>query len=107
MKANYCTTKSQVGQIARQEVAKIEHQIRVETMVQAVAAVMYVLDKNYGWKGRRLTEFIDNVNDMTEYMDNAGLKGDKGFNAYDCVIYLKKHYGIDVERKLKIRVVSE
>lgn len=61
---------------------------------QCLAMCLYTLDKRYGWKKQRLTEFTEAVKDTSKMLDTLTFRGRA--DAIDCREYVKKRYGIDL-----------
>ena len=61
---------------------------------QCLAMCLYTLDKRYGWKKQRLTEFTEAVKDTSKMLDTLTFKGRA--DAVDCREYVKDIYGIDL-----------
>ena len=62
---------------------------------QCLAMCLYTLDKRYGWKKQRLTEFTEAVKDTSKMLDTLTFKGRA--DAIDCREYVKDRYGIDLD----------
>lgn len=62
---------------------------------QCLAMCLYTLDKRYGWKKQRLTEFTEAVKDTSKMLDTLTFNGRA--DAVDCREYVKDRYGIDLE----------
>lgn len=62
---------------------------------QCLAMCLYTLDKRYGWKKQRLTEFTEAVKDTSKMLDTLTFNGRA--DAIDCREYVKKRYGIDLD----------
>lgn len=74
MKANYrMLSQKQAIEVARQEYEKMfeKHQeaIQKDIVVQFMATILYTLDKTYGWRAKRLREFLENVKSTFEVME--------------------------------------
>lgn len=69
---------------------------------QHMAIVLITLEKTYGWKSKRLHDFIEAVNDMTKVLDKSTFR--KSTDAEDAVKYIKNTYGIDLVNELPIEV---
>lgn len=62
---------------------------------QCLAMCLYTLDKRYGWKKQRLTEFTEAVKDTSKMLDTLTFNGRA--DAIDCRKYVKDRYGIDLD----------
>ena len=62
---------------------------------QCLAVCLYTLDKRYGWKKQRLTEFTEAVKDTSKMLDTLTFRGRA--DAIDCREYVKDRYGIDLD----------
>lgn len=64
---------------------------------QFMGMVLYTLDKQYGWKEKRLRDFVEAVRDMSSTLDTRTFRGKA--DAIDCRKYINDKYGIDLEKE--------
>ena len=90
MKANVLT--SQVK--AEREREHVYQECYKDIGTQCLAVCLYTLDKRYGWKKQRLTEFTEAVKDTSKMLDTLTFRGRA--DAIDCREYVKDRYDIDL-----------
>ena len=78
----------------------IYDEVKADVAAQMIATVVAVLSKDYNWNTDQLLEFKENVESMFNLM-NTGVFGKK-FDMVDCIEYLDKTYGINLDKDLKI-----
>ena len=108
MKANYL--KPYISRQALEKEVKKEMDERYNEVfdeivqdigTQLMANVLYTLDKYYGFKGKRLKEFVENCNDVCKSMENPNIfNSKKRWTADDNVRYIKDKYGIDLDEEM-------
>ena len=91
MKANVLTSKVK----AEREREHVYQECYKDIGTQCLAVCLYTLDKRYGWKKQRLTEFTEAVKDTSKMLDTLTFRGRA--DAIDCREYVKDRYGIDLE----------
>lgn len=69
---------------------------------QGIAAAMYTLWRKYGWRGKRLRDFYDAIDDTLHMPDIFGVSPTAG----GAIEMMKGRYQIDID-KLDIRVSLE
>lgn len=69
---------------------------------QFMAMALYTLEKQYGWKQKRLSDFLEAVKDMSKGLDTMTFRKKQG--ALEVKRYLKEKYQIDVETDFPIEV---
>lgn len=69
---------------------------------QFMAMALYTLEKQYGWKRKRLLDFLEAVKDISKCLDTMTFRKKQG--ALDVKRYLKEKYKIDVETVFPIEV---
>lgn len=97
MKARVFKTESQIRKVVQREARKQTEEIYDKALADAAyqmfAVMMCVLNRRFGFGGKRLRELKDLTEDEFWLMKN-GILG-KPYTANDCVRYLKDKYGID------------
>lgn len=90
-----------------EEIAKQEFDIfrrHAELLVpQVYAIVLWTLDKNEGWKEKRLRRFVENLHETDYLMDHPSRLHHR-FDPLDCEREIKEKYGIDLRKEFPIRV---
>lgn len=64
-----------------------------------LASILFMLDKRYGWKGKRLKRLVHDLQEAVCFFDTefAGEKPDPN----TCIDYINEHYGIDLKREVE------
>lgn len=91
MKANVLTSKVK----AERKREHVYQECYKDIGTQCLAVCLYTLDKRYGWKKQRLTEFTEAVKDTSKMLDTLTFRGRA--DAIDCRKYVKDRYGIDLD----------
>lgn len=91
MRANVLTPKVK----AEREREHVYQECYKDIGTQCLAVCLYTLDKRYGWKKQRLTEFSEAVKDTSKMLDTLTFR-DRA-DAIDCREYVKDRYGIDLD----------
>ena len=95
--------RSKLTKAVADEISKaypqMQNQIQEDVAKQVVAMVLKTLDEFYGWKKKRLSNFVDNLNIVCEEMEGTGFA--KSYDADDLKVSMKKLYGIDLDEKIK------
>lgn len=99
-KLKQITTRHQADLIAAEHVQRYKEELFAknasEILQQVMAAVLITLEKCYGWKGKRLTDFKDNFKMYLETMrkpDHFNSEWDNDEN----VQYVLDVFGIDLK----------
>ena len=87
--------KREVSKEFQERYCEMQASIMHDIAVQLMATVLYTLDIQYNWKGKRLKEFVDAVNDTFSVMDTDNFDND------DNTDYLKRKYSIDLRELIK------
>ena len=107
MKARTFTTKKAIKEEVEREYSKHyyehEQQIVTDIAIQLLSTVLLTLDKSYGWKQKRLNDFIDQFKDLCSLMDNPSALTHR-FNAKDNYSYIKNKFGIDLKELITFEV---
>lgn len=70
-------------------------------MKQGVALCLIALEKNFGWKKKRLERVFDGVGDLLQLPDIFG----KEVTAEDVIQHLRKEFKIDIdELEMKVKI---
>ena len=91
MRANVITAKVK----AERKRENLYQECYKDIGTQCLAMCLYTLDKRYGWKKQRLTEFTEAVKDTSKMLDTLTFNGKA--DAVDCREYVKDRYGIDLD----------
>ena len=97
MKARVFKTESQIRKIvqdeAKRQTTSIYEAAMQDSVYQALATMMYVLNRDFGFGGERLKK-LKNLTEDEFMVMRTGICG-KHYDANNCVKYLKEKYGID------------
>ena len=109
MKANYKPVgKSEARRIAREEMEQYKFDVfsecAAEILQQSIAAVLITLEKCYGWKKERLTEFVSNLQMYLDTMQEGGITGK--WDNDENIGYLKEVFGIDLRAEFQAEVTK-
>lgn len=100
MKSRIITTDKQIRKIvereAKKQLAEYEQKDFSRVAYQAMAVVMCVLNREFGFGRKRLQKLKDKTEDEFMLM-TKGILG-RSYNANDCIEFVKKEYGIDFEQ---------
>lgn len=108
MKANYTVmNRSEAVRIARAEVESHYKQTFAEcaadVMQQTLATVLLTLERSYGWKEKRLREFVTNLRCWVDAMERpTELTGT--WKTTDNINYFRDVYGIDLPKEFEAEV---
>ena len=104
LKRNYILRKDVKEEVEKEFTLKYDEifdKIVQDIGTQLMANVLYTLDKYYGFKGKRLKEFVANCNDVCKSMENPNIfNNKKRWTADDNVRYIKDKYGIDLDKEM-------
>lgn len=100
MKSRYCPP-AEIQQLVEKAVEKetlrvmddLTDQITSNAVYQTLATVFVVMDREYGFKKKRLNRLKNLIEDEFVHM-KTGILG-RDYSTADCVKYLKEHYDID------------
>lgn len=109
MKANYKPlTRSEAKKIAREEMEQYKFDVfsecAAEILQQSTAAVLITLEKCYGWKKQRLTEFTKSLQMYLDTMQEGGISGK--WDNDENIGYLKEVFGIDLRAEFQAEVTK-
>lgn len=109
MKANYKPIgRSEARRIAREEMEQYKFDVfsecAAEILQQSIAAVLITLEKCYGWKRQRLTEFVSNLQMYLDTMQESNIT-DKWDNDEN-IGYLKEAFEIDLRAEFQAEVTK-
>lgn len=108
MKANYTVmNRSEAVRIARAEVEKSYKQTfadcAADVMQQTLATVLLTLERSYGWKDKRLKDFVANLRCWVDAMERpTDLTGT--WETTDNIDYFREVYGIDLRKEFEAEV---
>lgn len=104
------TTFSQAKAIAAKEMQRYKDELFAENaseiLQQVMAAVLITLEKCYGWKGKRLTDFKNNFKmylDTMQKSDHFNTEWDNIEN----IDYILKEFGIDLKSEFKAEIAKK
>ena len=108
MKANYLkpyisrqALEKEVKKEMDQRYNEVFDEIVQDIGSQIMGNVLYILDVCYGFKEKRLKEFLKKCNEICETMDNFNAFGKKfSWTSVDNVKYIKDNYGIDINNEI-------
>ena len=110
MKANYYSkpmSKTEAHRIAKQEVSAMYEQVfsdcAEDVMQQTLANVLLSLERDYGWRKQRLSEFVANVKSWCDIMQ-TDTELTKAWSTTDNIRYFKEKYGIDLRTEFTAEV---
>ena len=108
MKANYgVMSKSAARQIAKEEVSRMYEQVYAEcaadVMQQTLANVLLCLERDYGWRSKRLREFVSNLQGWCDIMQ-TDTPITKSWTTNDNIDYFKNKYSIDLRKEFEAEV---
>lgn len=108
MRANYIPmNKTKAHQIAQEEVNKMYQQIFAEcagdVMAQVLSNVLLTLERDYGWRDKRLTDFIHNLHGWVDIMQTPSEITDE-WTTKDNIRYFADKYGIDLEKEFEPQI---
>jgi hypothetical protein len=109
MKANYKPIgRSEARRIAREEMEQYKFDVfsecAAEILQQSIAAVLITLEKYYGWKRQRLTEFMKSLQMYLDTMQEDGITGK--WDNDENIEYLKDVFGIDIRTEFQAEVMK-
>lgn len=106
-KLKQITTRRQADQIAAEHVQQYKDELFAknasEILQQVIAGVLITLEKCYGWKDKRLKDFISNFKMYLETMQQPDYFNER-WNNDDNIDYLKAEYGIDLRELFQAEV---
>lgn len=97
-------TQKQLKDAVDKEVQRRYREIVARSCVDIMALVLFTLDKQYGFRKKRLWRFLNEMQ-ASDKLLNRGLR-DARVSSYDVLGYLKERYLIDLEEEL-LREVEE
>lgn len=107
MKCHRIITQADIRREAEREVLRrydqMQQDICEDFATQLMSNILLVLDKTYGWRGKRLNDFVEAVVSFCEVMNNPTALNHR-FTADDNYHYLIKKYNLDVKKKLRFNV---
>lgn len=109
MKANYKPIgRSEARRIAREEMEQYKFDVfsecAAEILQQSIAAVLITLEKCYGWKRQRLTEFMKSLQMYLDMMQEGGISGE--WDNDENIDYLKDVFEIDLRAEFQAEVTK-
>ena len=91
-------TQKEISTAVDKEVQKRYREIVVRSCIDIMALVLFTLDKQYGFRGRRLWRFLREMQ-ASDKLLSCGMRDEKT-GSTDLLGYLKKRYYIDLEEEL-------
>lgn len=80
---------------------EIYEEALVDGVKQGVALCLIALEKNSGWKKKRLERVFDGVGDLLQLPDIFGVE----FTTEDAIQHLQKEFEIDIDRlEMKVKI---
>lgn len=110
MKANYATmSRTKARQIAKEEVSRMYEQVFAEcaadVMQQTLANVLLCLERDYGWRDKRLRDFIVNLKGWCDIMQQD-TPITKSWTTLDNLAYFLEKYKIDIKKEFQAEVID-
>ena len=110
MKANYgVMNKTQARKIAKEEVSKLYEEVFSEcaenVMQQVVSNVLLCLERDYGWRSKRLREFVQNLRGWCDIMQQD-TPITKSWTTLDNIAYFLEKYNIDIKKEFQAEVID-
>ena len=103
------TTRHQADLIAAEHVQRYKDELFAqnasEILQQVMAGVLITLEKCYGWKGKRLTDFKDNFKMYLETMRKPDYFN-QAWDNDDNIKYVLDEFGIDLIKEFQAEVVK-
>lgn len=76
--------------------SELYDEVKQDVAAQVLATIFFTMEKNYGWKRKRLLKLKEEIESSFKLMKH-GVMG-KPFTPVDCIYYLKSHFGIDLDK---------
>ena len=96
VKGNMFTTKDTIRAEVEKYTQEHYNTIAADVAVQFAALILCVLDKDYGWKEKRLKAFMEHVKEAAGLVDMGQILGNQ-IDTWVCVDYIKDKYHIDLD----------
>lgn len=96
VKGNVFVTKDVVKAEIKKYTKEHYDTIAADVAVQFAALVLCVLDKDYGWRKKRLRAFTEHFKEFSAFVDMGKILGNQ-IDTWTCVEYIKDKYNIDLE----------
>lgn len=101
-RTQYIVNRNDVKKEVLKEFQRQEQQLAENFTIQTVANILYILEKQFGFGKKRLNAVLDSI-DSLNTLQNQGVLG-KSFDNLDLVQHFKDKYGMDLSKKLIVRL---
>jgi hypothetical protein len=100
-------SRTEAHKIAKQECEAMYEQVfqdcAEDVMQQTLANVLLSLERDYGWRSKRLREFVNNLKGWCDIMQ-TDTPITKAWTTNDNIDYFKTKYDIDLRKEFDVEV---
>ena len=101
-RTQYIVNRKDVEKEVVKEFKRQEQELAETFTMQTVANILYILEKQFGFRKKRLNAIIDGI-DSLNAIQKQGILGET-FDNLDLVRHFKDKYDIDLSKRLTVKL---
>lgn len=101
-RTQYIVNRKDVEKEVVKEFKRQEQELAETFTMQTVANILYILEKQFGFRKKRLNAIIDGI-DSLNAIQKQGILGET-FDNLDLVRHFKDKYDIDLSKRLAVKL---
>lgn len=98
----YLAKRNDVKKEVLKEFQRQEKELAETFTMQTVANILYILEKQFGFRKKRLNAIIDGIDSLNS-LQKQGILGET-FDNLDLVRHFKDKYDIDLSKRLTVKL---